>query len=255
MSDDFHARVEDAALNASAPPQQLWLDGWFLRLCPGKAKRARSVNAVATGRLPLEQKLARAEAVYREAGLPMVVRITPFTQPAALDTVLHARGWQRFDDTRVMVTTTLPTEQHPLPPGTTLAAADAAAYAEAVGELRGSSAAQREGHAKRVALSPVPYQGWLLQTASGELLACAQFAREGELVGLYDVFTAPAARGKGLAQALCGELLVRSAREGARIGYLQVEASNAPAQAVYRRLGFVDAYGYHYRAENPAVAL
>jgi hypothetical protein len=39
--------VEDAGLNASAPPQQLWLDGWLVRLCPGKAKRARCVNALA----------------------------------------------------------------------------------------------------------------------------------------------------------------------------------------------------------------
>lgn len=254
MTEDFLSQIEDAALNASAPPQQLWLDGWLLRLCPGKAKRARSVNAVAPGRLPLADKLARSEAAYREAGLPMVVRITPFTQPADLDAVLAARGWLRFDDTHVMIAAELPNAPRPLPQGTQLVPADPAAYAEAVGGLRGSSAAQRVGHARRVALSPVPYQGWLLQRG-GELLACAQFAREGQLVGLYDVFTAPAARGHGLAWALCGELLARAAAQGARTGYLQVEASNAPAQAVYRKLGFVDGYGYHYRAKDPAAAV
>ena len=70
------SRVEDAGLNASAPPQQLWLDGWLVRLSPGKAKRARCVNAVAAGRLPLEHKLELAQALYKEAGLPMFVRIT-----------------------------------------------------------------------------------------------------------------------------------------------------------------------------------
>ena len=35
------SRVEDAGINASAPPQQRWLDGWLLRFSPGKAKRAR----------------------------------------------------------------------------------------------------------------------------------------------------------------------------------------------------------------------
>ncbi len=30
--------------------------------------------------------------------------------------------------------------------------------------------------------------------------------------------------------------------------YLQVEASNAPARRVYERLGFADAYAYHYRS-------
>ncbi len=41
------SRVEDAGLNASAPPQQRWIDGWLLRFSPGKAKRARCINAVA----------------------------------------------------------------------------------------------------------------------------------------------------------------------------------------------------------------
>ncbi|HVK31995.1 MAG TPA: hypothetical protein VM845_05770, partial [Burkholderiaceae bacterium] len=49
-------RVEDAGLNASAPPQQLWLDGWLVRFSPGKAKRARCVNAVAVGLRPLAHK-------------------------------------------------------------------------------------------------------------------------------------------------------------------------------------------------------
>ena len=29
---------------------------------------------------------------------------------------------------------------------------------------------------------------------------------------------------------------------------LQVDAANAPARAVYHRLGFADGYAYHYRA-------
>src|SRR6201991_4551875 len=86
------SRIEDAGLNASAPPQQRWLDGWIVRTSPGKAKRARCINAVAAGRLALDEKLRLCEAAYRAAGLPMVVRITPFSQPATLDAELAARG-------------------------------------------------------------------------------------------------------------------------------------------------------------------
>src|SRR5687767_11147043 len=50
-------RAEDAGLNASAPPQQLWLDGWLVRFSPGKAKRARCINALAGGRLSVGHKL------------------------------------------------------------------------------------------------------------------------------------------------------------------------------------------------------
>jgi ribosomal protein S18 acetylase RimI-like enzyme len=79
------------------------------------------------------------------------------------------------------------------------------------------------------------------------VLACAQVAREGELAGLYDVYTAPDARGRGLATALCARVLRLAQAAGARTGYLQVDAGNAAALTVYRRLGFLDTYGYHYR--------
>lgn len=255
MSEDFLSAIEDACLNASAPPQQLWLDGWLVRFCPGKAKRSRSVNAVANGRLPLGDKLALAAAVYREARLPMLVRVTPFSQPRHLDAELAARAWIRFDDSQVLVAGDLSVvaRAHSLPGGCTMRRVDHSAFAQAVAALRESPVEQQAGHAQRLAASPVPYQGWLLER-DGQVLACGQVARQADHAGLYDVFTAPSARGRGLAQTLCRALLRRAAEEGARIGYLQVDAKNAPAIAVYRKLGFVDGYGYHYRAVEPALA-
>ncbi|MFT3818684.1 MAG: GNAT family N-acetyltransferase [Rubrivivax sp.] len=257
LDDGELAAIEDAALNASAPPQQLWLDGWLVRRCPGKAKRARSINAVAPGRLPLADKLALADALYREAGLPLVVRITPFSQPAGLDEALAAAGLQCFDPTRVLVAELAGMALDaaaPLPADLRLERADAEAYARAVGRLRSSPADQQQAHAQRLAQSPVPYCGWLLRRQD-EVIACGQYARQMHWVGLYDVFTAPAARNGGLAGALCAELLRRAAAEGARTAYLQVDAANAPALAVYRRLGFKPGYDYHYRAADPAICL
>jgi len=183
------------------------------------------------------------------------VRITPFSQPAGLDEALAGAGLQRFDPTLVLAA------EPPrmaldaaLPPGLRLERTDAPTYAQVVGELRGSPPAQRQAHAQRLALSPVPYHGWLLRQGD-ELLACGQSARQICWVGLYDVFTAPAARNRGLAGALCAELLRRAAADGARIAYLQVDAANAPALAVYRRLGFQHGYDYHYRAADPGACL
>jgi len=97
------SRIEDAGLNASAPPQQRWIDGWLVRFCAGKAKRARCVNAVAAGRLPMADKLALCERVFDEAKLPLIMRITPMSQPPSLDDWLEAVGLRAFDDTRVMI--------------------------------------------------------------------------------------------------------------------------------------------------------
>lgn len=250
------SRVEDAGLNASAPTQQRWVDGWLLRLSPGKAKRARCINAVAAGRLPVAEKLARAEAAYRDADLPLFVRITPFTVPAGLDTMLAERGYSRVDDTRVMVCAGL-SEPGPLqlPPRCKWETPDGDTFARKIGELRGSPISQRQAHAERLASSPVPYQAMSLVRDS-HLMACGQFAIEDDLVGLYDVFTAPAARGHGLATLLCRQLLAEARQRGARHAYLQVDADNASARAVYHRLGFIDAYAYHYRQApegSPAV--
>ena len=250
------SRIEDAGLNASAPPQQRWLDGWLLRFSPGKAKRARCVNAVALGKLPLEAKLALAGAVFSEVQLPMVVRITPFSAPHDLDAQLEARGWPRIDDTRTMVRAGLDTlVKEPLPAGLSWQAMGHTAFAQTVGQLRGSPMAQSQAHAQRLELSPVPFHALAIRReADGALLACGQFAREADLTGLYDVFTAEAARGQGLARRLCSRLLAQARDEGARSAYLQVEGDNHAARSVYKRLGFADAYRYHYRTAPPLSA-
>lgn len=248
------SRVEDAGLNASAPPQQRWLDGWLVRYLPGKARRARCINALAEGRLPLADKLALAAVVYREAGVPMIFRLTRFTRPAGLDAELQALNYGVVDSTRVMICPTLPTRAGPvLPPGLHWTALDGAAFAEAVGALRASPPEHRASHALRLRWSPVPYQGYAIRRgADGAVVACGQFALEADLVGLYDVFTQESVRGQGLASVLCERMLSISGQQGARIGYLQVDSENQPALKVYARLGFSDAYRYHYRELPPA---
>ncbi len=249
------SRIEDAGLNASAPPQQLWLDGWLVRFSPGKAKRARCVNAVAAGHLPIDDRLRACEAVFAEAGLPMIVRITPFTLPQELDALLDSQGLHRFDDTRVMALAHLPASaiEAVLPAGAEVHSIGLEAFAQRVGGLRGSPLSQRQAHGQRLQNSPVPFHAFELHVES-ELVACGQFAIEGALVGLYDVFTAPNARGRGYAGALCRHLLQLAHTRGANHAYLQVEGDNHAARAVYRRLGFADAYAYHYRTRDPSAA-
>jgi ribosomal protein S18 acetylase RimI-like enzyme len=245
------SRIEDAGLNASAPPQQRWLDGWLVRLSPGKAKRARCVNAVALGRQPVEHKLSACERAFTDAKLPMIVRITPFTAPPDLDAMLEQRGLNRFDDTRVMVLAglnSLPITA--LPAGITFQSLALEPFAQRVGGLRGSPLAQRQAHAERLVNSPVPFSAWELRR-EGDTLACGQYALEDDVVGLYDVFTAPSARGQGLAGLLCARLLADAARHGGRHAYLQVESDNHAARSVYRKLGFADGYAYHYRTRDP----
>ncbi len=242
------SRVEDAGLNASAPPSQWWIDGWLVRTLPGKARRARCVNALMPGVLPLDERIAAAEAACARSGVPLIVRITPFTQPPSLPEALRERGFAPADPTLVLVAPTLPADTPPaVPAWLRLEPLDGDAFADAVGALRGSPPEHRRSHALRLAHSPAPYRGLALRRADdGVLMACGQVATEPPFAGLYDVFTHPEARNQGLARLLCEHLLWRGATLGATIGYLQVDAANPPALAVYRRLGFVEGYGYQY---------
>jgi len=247
-------RAEEAGLNASAPTQQRLLDGWLLRLSPAKAKRARCVNALYAGQLPLDERIALAQSVFETAALPFIVRITPFSEPSDLDAQLEARGFASFDDTRVMLLPSLEGLQGArFPPRSELVSPGSGAFAEAVGLLRGSPLSHRQEHANRLRNSPVPYTGVMLRIGE-EIAACGQFVLEHDIVGLYDVFTAPAHRNAGIATALCRHLLLMAQARGARRAYLQVEAQNHAARSAYERIGFRDGYAYHYRSLDPSAA-
>lgn len=247
MDPSLLACIEDAGLNASAPPQQRVLDGWLLRFSPGKAKRARCVNAIGAGRLPLAEKLTLCEQAYADAGLPMIIRVTPFSEPANLDAALDTAGLVRFDDTRVMCLQRLDAIAEPAPH--TLRAVSGDEYARSVGALRGTPADQVEAHTRRLQFSPIAYRG-VVHERDGRVVACGQFALDGTIVGLYDVFTAADERRQGMARALCMHLLRHARDLGAKTAYLQVDADNRAARNVYTSIGFADAYEYHYRARE-----
>jgi ribosomal protein S18 acetylase RimI-like enzyme len=240
-------RIEEAGLNAMQTQRQVFYDGWLLRLSAGRAKRGRSVSAFFGSTLSLAEKIGHCERVYAQQGLPMLFRMTPFDQPPDLETALAARGYVAFDETFVQA---LPLDRAPEPPAQSaevgVAWPDAAAFVDAVGELRASTAAQRDAHRERLLHSPLGKR-FVVVRAGARVVCTAQIGVEGTLAGLFDVVTAEDARGRGHATLACALLLSWAWQHGAEHAYLQVSAANAPALAVYRKLGFGTAYAYHYR--------
>jgi GNAT superfamily N-acetyltransferase len=165
---------------------------------------------------------------------------------------------ERIDDTRVMVapldsaTSPALVEAGAALDSMSFRAVDGEAFAEWIGLQRGSSAEARAAHAERIRHSPVRHRALYVVDAHDRPIAGGQVVVEGELAGLYDIFSVEAMRGRGLARALCRQLLRLAVADGARVAYLQVESSNAPARRIYERLGFADAYAYHYRSPPAA---
>lgn len=246
VRDPLLARVEEAGLNAAQPREQLLVDGWLLRFSAGKARRSRSVNAIGAGVLPLGEKLALCRRWYERSGLPLLVRVTPFSQPAALDEHLQRAGFDAFDETRVMTLALdgLAAGHDALP----VREVDVATFAAAVGQLRGSPAAQVDAHRRRLADCPLHGTTMRLVGYAGDVpVAAGQAVVQDDLAGLYDIVTAAAERGRGIGRAISGRLLAAAAAMAARTAYLQVDAGNAPARRIYASLGFADRYAYWYR--------
>jgi ribosomal protein S18 acetylase RimI-like enzyme len=241
-------RIEEAGLNALQTQRQLFYDGWLLRLSAGKARRARSVNAHFGSTLPLADKIAYCERVFARHGLPLLFRMTPFAQPAGLASELAARGFAAFDETLVQaLALDRAVEAPPAVNEAVVAAADAATFADAVCDLRDSPPTQRDALRERLLHSPLDAKFVLIRVA-GRVVCAAQVAVDDQLAGIFDVVTAADARGRGHATRACAELLSWAWQHGARVAYLQVDAANAPALAVYRRFGFATVYSYHYCA-------
>jgi GNAT superfamily N-acetyltransferase len=247
--DALGARLEDAGLTSSQPPQQAIYDGWLLRYSPGKAKRARSVSAMAAGMRPLAEKLPHVEAFYRRAGLPCVYRITPFTQPAGLDAALAAAGYVAGEESRVMCLE-LASRAQPACPSPGFTELGLPEFADVVARLRGSPATQAAAERQRLAQLTLPARCLVVHEA-GEPVACGCAVVDGEVAGLFNMVTAPAQRGRGQATAIVAQLLQHATASGVRWMYLQVDAANDSARHVYGKFGFRDRYAYWYRAQTP----
>jgi len=238
-------RIEELGLNSSAPPGQLLYDGWLLRLLPGQAKRARSVNAVYPSRLPLEHKIRYCERLYRQHDLPMIFRITPFSEPSGLDAELARLGHPRFDTTAVEATDIDPALLHAWG-ADSLALAD---WVEAVGALRRSPLLFRQAHLERLQSTLLPHRAMAIRH-EGQIVATGLTIVEDGWAGLFDIVTAPAARQQGFGRRIVESLLRAAWDIGARQSYLQVAADNTAARRLYARYGFRERYLYWYRGHS-----
>lgn len=245
MGDVDLRRVEEVSLNALQTQRQLFYDGWLLRLSPGKARRARSVNAHFGSTLPLARKMAYCERVYAERGLPTLFRMTPFLQPPNLAGELAARGYRAFDETHVQVVDLATPPEDVDVRGVDIATPDLDRFADAVAQLQDATPEQREAYAERMRATPQALR-MQLATCEGHVAGVGTVMLEDGLAGVFSMATAPAFRRRGVATAILARLLAWSWDHGARQAYLQVEATNVPALSVYRRFGFATGYSYHY---------
>ncbi|HVO88224.1 MAG TPA: hypothetical protein VMV45_06760, partial [Casimicrobiaceae bacterium] len=189
-------RIEEAGLNGLQTQRQLFYDGWLLRVSPGKAKRARSVNAHFGSSLPLQRKIDYCERVYRERELPVLFRITPFVAPGELDDALAKRDYVLYQPTLVQgIALAGPpdmfvadVELRPLAAGP---------FVDAVAELQRLSVEQRAAHLERIAELPLANRA-VVAFRDGQVVGCGQVMLEDDIAGIFSMVTAEHVRGQGI---------------------------------------------------------
>ncbi|CAB3641138.1 GNAT family N-acetyltransferase [Achromobacter marplatensis] len=245
VRDSLRARLEEAALNATAVGAQVLYDGWLVRFAHSEAKRVRSVNVLGLSTRPLDERLAYCSSLYARHGLPMVLRITSIGPDFSLDAELEARGYTFTGETRVMSMSLAPRPS--VRGGLHFRKVDTGRFAQAVGAMRGSAPGHIGEHEARLQGLAVDKLPVLALDAAGQCVAAGLAVRDDDLVGLFDIVTDPGQRRKGYADALVDYLLTEGAAGGATTAYLQVEPENTAARALYGRYGFKDCYAYWYR--------
>lgn len=241
---DDIALLEDLSMTAWPAPRRVAHRGWALYFAAGHTGRANSANAVVPLAAVGDTDIDLIEAEYRRQGLPPMFRLTPLT-PSDLGPRLAARGYVVAGESKVLF--------RPLD-GLAGAAPDAAVRVQERLDQAWMDAYRR--------MNPVPEGEMpaLLAILSGiavrprfatlwqdgkPVAACLSVIDRG-WAGFYKVACHPDRRGQGLSRRLMTDMLARAAAEGAVGAYLQVGAANAPALALYDRLGFQHLYDYVY---------
>ena len=247
--------LERATLDAVCPAAQSELPGWLLPFDAADIGRARSAIPLFHHGLDIAL-LPAIEQQYRDHGLPPCFRIadTPGLRP--WQERLQALGYRKTDPVHVQIAS--------------IADMQAAAGLPTAAPRLGSASER-----PKVMLLDAPAEPWAsVYTAPGfdaedgalrvQLLSRSRFARYAYVqkadvslaagtvcisrnwLSVHGMRTLPHARGQGLGAALLCAFVDLARQRAVTRAFLQVEADNAPALALYRRFGFVSAWTYHY---------
>lgn len=230
------------------PAVETWeYDGWQLRFARGYTRRANSITATARGARPLETKIAACEAAYEARHIAPVFRLPSTGEIAEIDGALGHRGYVKADKTSIRVAAL----EEPLPPrGDDVNVARRLTHEWLNHQTDWNELdARRRGAFGAIAGSIRRPAAFALLWSGAVAVAAGLAVRQGDHICLHSIITAPTQRGRGFGRAITRGLLRWGQTHGAKLAWLQVVKSNAPALHLYNALGFGrEIYRYHYRA-------
>ncbi|WNI22631.1 GNAT family N-acetyltransferase [Streptomyces sp. ITFR-16] len=221
------------------------LGGWLLRAAGGFTRRANSVLPLGDPGVPLDAALARVRQWYAERELPAYIQTATGAEGTQeeLCAALEEHGWRREVTAEVRIAALARIGD--------LAAEVSRVRLDRAPDEAWLSRYQRVG-APGPEVTAVLGGGpsvWFATVPGAEDEAPAAIGRcvvDGRWAGFMAVEVAPEHRRRGLATAVMTALARQATDEGASAAWLQVEADNEGARALYDGMGFAPHHRYHH---------
>ncbi|MFI0355324.1 GNAT family N-acetyltransferase [Actinomadura sp. 9N407] len=250
MDDAVHDLEMAAALGWRAPDEAR-LGEWLLRAAEGFTGRANSALAVGDAGSPLDETVGAVRDWYAARGLPAMIAVPYATgrpDSSDVDRFLGARGWTIRSGAATVMTAS---PERIAGSAALEGAASVRLGAEPDVEWLSLYGRDLPAIARRLLVS-APWQAFVRIEVEGGTAAIGRLAGSGQWAGITAVEVDPRFRRRGLGTAITAVLAAQAVERGVRALYLQVEDDNDAARALYRRAGFSEHHGYHYRVAPAA---
>lgn len=244
---DELARV---AARAWQPVESASLGEWQLRAAAGFTRRANSVLPLGDPGLPLDAALGHVLRWYEERGLPAYIQTATGAQGAQeqLCAALEEHGWLREVTAELRIAALAPVGDLDadisavrLTRGPDDAWLSRYHRFGTPGNTPGPDVLKVLGSGPSVWFATVPGED-----AEGVPAAIGRCVVDGRWAGFMAVEVGPEYRRRGLARAVMTALARKALDEGASASWLQVEADNEGARALYDGMGFAAHHQYHH---------
>jgi N-acetylglutamate synthase len=210
------------------------IDGWLWRFANGGSQRANSVSALDFDGADTDKAIADAEQRYRARGARPLFQLSDVCAPADLGERLRRRGYTANDRCTTLI--------RPAPVGDVEIGDGFEIFGRATDEWTACYTSVITPDRRRTApdiLARVPRGAAFCGVRrNGRIVATALGVAHGGVTIAECVATLAEARGQGAASTVMRGLAVWGRGQGAHTIALQAVELNAPAQAMYRALGY-----------------
>jgi ribosomal protein S18 acetylase RimI-like enzyme len=238
--------IEEMAFRAWPALEVVRLGGWLLRADIGITRRANSVLALGNPSFNLDAAIEHVVDFYHERELIPRFQLSDVSCPSGLDGALADVGFQyemkTFVETASLsqLAQVISLYEVELYPQLTEDWLSAFAHAACMDD--------RSLQARREILNRIPGETrFALVRLDDIIVGVCVGVVDNRWLGIFGLVIDREHRRKGIAISLNRGLVSWGIESGANKAYLQVEAENDPALALYHRLGFRREYEYHYR--------